>query len=1055
MIDRAKPVDPKRQNERRDVELPLLEQLEHQHWRVLDLDRHQQPKDTGRSEFAQTVHEAELREALRTLNPWLEEDQVDGLVRHVTPSAPGSLLEANEHVLGLLTDGVPVDENRATAEKSPTARYLDFETPARNRFLAVCQLKLRIPGTEKHVFPDVVLFVNGLPLVVIECKSPKAKDGIAAAIDQMRRYAEARGAAGEGNRALFYPNQVLVATTRQRAVFGTITSRHEKHFFRWADPYPRTPEDLKQELKRAGIAVGQGGPNDQQRLVAGMLDRENLLSLVRTFTLFTESDRGQRIKVVGRYQQFRAVKKAVAKLLDGPNKAARSGIIWHTQGSGKSLTMVFLVREMYLHDDLRGWKVLFVTDRTQLEDQLRRTAQAIGKAVKPAASISRLKALLATDSSDLVMAMIHKFQERDLETSLFPELNVSPKVLVLTDEAHRSQYSRLGANLDRAIPNATEIAFTGTPIDKTEKKYGDYIDTYTMRQSVIDGVTLEIVYEGRTANAEVPDQEGADALFADVFSDYDLQERLDILGYASRDAYLEAEDVIRAKARDMVRHYTEHVLPNGFKAQVVATSREAAHRYGLALQTALAERVRELEAANPLHIPLDRLRRVQATVVISGGGHNDKPHLKAHADPAQHRRDIQSFKLAFGAEDEDGVRGDVGFLVVNNMLLTGFDAPIEQVLYLDRVIVAHNLLQAIARVNRVGGDGKDEGFVVDYVGVGHHLKRALDDYHEREQADVLAVLSDPARELAELKEARDAIWMLLEGAGVDDLHDYDAFFDYFYDEDARFEYVLAYRRFTSALNTVMPRKEALDFLEEYLQFAEINVQATQHLRDGRLSMKGIPEKLRRVTDAHLRARGIDQKVEPISILDEDFLSEVGRRTRAKTKAAAVEHALRHHLEEHFDEDPELYASFAEELERIIARFKDNWARIREELEKLRQRIRNAKREPTYGLHRKRQMPVFRILKRELFDGRPLTDDDVGALVALTKDVTALMERELTVSGFWRNVPAQNKLKGELQKALIGEPERVRQLPGLVKQRKPLVSRLMELAEKNHDVLLYA
>ena len=151
----------------------------------------------------------------------------------------------------------------------------------------------------------------------------------------------------------------------------------------------------------------------------------------------------------------------------------------------------------------------------------------------------------------------------------------------------------------------------------------------------------------------------------------------------------------------------------------------------------------------------------------------------------------------------------------------------------------------------------------------------------------------PARELAALKEARDAVWTLLEKAGVDDLHDYDAFFDYFYDEDARFEYVLAFRRFTSALNTVMPRKEALDYLEEYLQFSEINVQATQHLRDGRLSMKGIPEKLRRVTDAHLRAKGIDQKVEPISILDEDFLSEVGQRKRTKTKAAAVEHALRH------------------------------------------------------------------------------------------------------------------------------------------------------------------
>ena len=195
-----------------------------------------------------------------------------------------------------------------TGEKSPTVRFVDFERRDNNSFIAVCQFKVRIPGTEHHIIPDVVLFLNGLPVVVIECKSPKVNDSIPEAIDQILRYSEQRGAKGEGSPRLFYYNQFVVATCRQQAKFGTITTHSEKYFYRWADPYPRTVDELEH---------GASGPNDQQRLVAGMLDRDNLLDLIRTFTLFSVNDRGQTIKIVGRYQQFRAVKLAVKRLLEG------------------------------------------------------------------------------------------------------------------------------------------------------------------------------------------------------------------------------------------------------------------------------------------------------------------------------------------------------------------------------------------------------------------------------------------------------------------------------------------------------------------------------------------------------------------------------------------------------------------------------------------------------------------------------------------------------------------------------------------------------------------
>ena len=1047
-------------DERNHVEKPLLDQLQGLGWEIIDLtDENQKLSDTFRENFTEVVMLPVLREQLKVINPWLEDDQVEEVVRQLTASSPGGLIENNKHVLRLLLENTSVSENRQTGEKSPTVRFIDFKNRDNNRFIAVCQFKVRILGTEHHIIPDVVLFVNGLPVVLIECKSPKVKDAIPEAIDQMLRYSEQRGVTGEGSAPLFYFNQFVVATCRQEAKFGTITTHSEKHFYRWTDPHPRTVNDLEH---------GTGNPNDQQRLVAGMMDKNNLLDLIRTFTLFSTNDRGQTIKIVGRYQQFRAVKRAVKRLLEGRNPRGRSGIIWHTQGSGKSLTMMFMVRDMYRHAQLANWKVVFVTDRTQLEDQLSETSQSVGFTVKTANSTRELKELLRADTSDLVMAMIHKFQEADLNET-FPQLNDSPNILVMIDEAHRSQYKLLGANLDKAIPNAAKIGYTGTPIDKTECVFGDYIDKYTMRESIDDGVTLEIVYEGRTHNAEIPDQEGMDAAFADVFGDYNLQQRLAILGYGSRDAYLEAEPTIEAKAKDMVQHYLTHVFPNGYKAQVVAASREAAVRYKKHLDAALGAAVAELETSNPNGLDLEQLKRLQTDVVISSEN-NDRPYLKAHADQTRHERSIKSFKKAFGSEDE-GVSGDMGILVVNNMLITGFDAPVEQVMYLDRVITDHNLLQAIARVNRVEGDTKDKGFVVDYVGIGHHLRKAIDAYDEREQKKIIDALSFPEEELQNLEGSHAVIMALLEQHGLTDLTDHDAFYDVFYDEDLRFDYMQAFKKFTKCLNLVFPARQALAFMHDYNALAEINILAGKHFRDERLSMKGIPPKLRAITDTYLESKSIDQKVKPISILDEDFQKNVNQRRRTKTKAAEVEHAIRHHLDIELDDDPDLQTSFAEALAQIFQEFRDNWKRIYEELEKLRQRIVNANKEPTYGLHRKKQMPFFRMFRRELFDVDMVKDagelrvaetspryglsedDKISHLVALTQSVSLVIEQELKLVGFWESIPARNKLKAEIQKMLLQEP--FVKLPNLVKNYKTIISRVMEIAEKNSDIILHA
>ena len=466
-----------------------------------------------------------------------------------------------------------------------------------------------------------------------------------------------------------------------------------------------------------------------------------------------------------------------------------------------------------------------------------------------------------------------------------------------------------------------------------------------------------------------------------------------------------------------------------------------------------------MENNNPLSINIDRLKKVRAAVVISGD-RNDELEIKQYTDTNYHKRSIKSFKLPFDGEDEEDptIKGDVGIIIVNNMLTTGFDAPIEQVLYLDRVLVAHNLLQAITRPNRVGEEGKDFGFVVDYVGIGHHLKKAIDYYDEKQgQVDTdetdgtLSTIVNEEELLKELKNTHAAIWDFLKKNGVTDLTDEDAFYDLLYDEDARAEWLKLYGEFTRAFNAVLPRKEPLDYLMDWKSFTEINALALKHLRDGRFSMKGIPQKLRAIADVYLKSKGIEEKVAPISIISEKFTEEVKKRKSEKTKAAATEHAIRNYIEINIDEDPELFASFSKALEEILKNFMGNWKKIYEDLEKLRQRIRDREKENTDGLDRKRQMPFFRIFKSELYNDNDLTEDEVSKSVALTINIVEKLQTELRLLGFWSSTPAQNHLKGELQKILLS-PDFC-SMPGIVTKRQEIITRIMEVAKTKHSTII--
>jgi type I restriction enzyme R subunit len=1034
-------------DEEHQVENSFLAQLKRLGWEIYKQNK-EDPEDTKeitgfnkdlepiygttkkfRTTFREVILEDVLRQSIKRINPWIEEDQIDYVVRRLKEPQANSLFEANREIHELLLENIPVSENRKTGEKSPSVYIIDFKNPENNSFIAISQFKVNIPGTEKHIVPDIVLFVNGLPLVVVECKSPSRADPIGEAIEQLFRYSNRREEK-EGNEKLFWYNLFSVATARYTAKYGTITSDYE-HFVEWKDPYPYALSDIDPTATTI---------TSQQILVQGMLNKNTLIELLHTFTIFKDN-----IKIVPRYQQYRAVKKIIERIKNGKTPEEKGGIVWHTQGSGKSLTMMYVVRAMFHDEELRKYKIVFITDRKDLERQLEGVSKGVGFTVHVANSVEHLKELLKTNTPDLVMGLVHKFQERELETD-FPVLNESPNILVMIDEAHRSQYKFLGANLRRALPNSVKLAFTGTPIEKTEKTFGDYIDKYSIRQAVEDGVTVEIVYEGRVHGAEISDEESANRKFEDVFKDISEDERRHTLGRTWK-AYLEAEQVIRDKAKDMIEHYITHVFPNGLKAQVVAVSRYAAIRYKHALELALKEKIKELEEKGT-NLDLETLKRLKVAVVISASP-NDDPNIykREYTDENEHKKNIASFKLPFGVATQDGLTGDVGILVVNNMLITGFDAPIEQVMYLDNILKGHNLLQAIARVNRVYNKNKSCGFVVDYVGVLKHLEEALAIYADEDIQEITQVVKNKSKSLDDLKASHRSIEEFLRKHGIPNWRqDIDECVDLLVDEKTRDEFISLFRKFSRALDAVLPDPRALRYVSDLKILGYIKESARNRYRDDKLSLKDASKKIREIVEEHLLSQGIDPKVPPTPLFDDAFLEKLKAKP-LKAKAQELEYAILEHIEKHYEEDPEFYERFSDRLKRVLEEYRENWEEIFKELEKLREDMKKGREaENTFGLDPKKEMPFFGVLKMSLFGKEPienLREEDIDLLLGLTKDVLSILGREIRTEDFWDNYNRQRRVRSYIITQVLLPRGVQRKL--LKEKRNEIAQRIMELA----------
>ncbi|MGM0575150.1 MAG: type I restriction endonuclease subunit R [Myxococcota bacterium] len=1096
-----------------EVEEPFITQLNKMGWRYTTGNLGD-PSVTQRETFREVLLRDDLRKALRRINldpggePWLDEHRIDQATHALERLGTAKLLEANQKATELLYKGTTVDGVEGWEKgRAQTVHFIDWRNPENNTFRAINQFRVACPAGQpkKHMDPDIVLFVNGIPLVVVECKSPGAPSAMEAAIDQLQRYANQRKAHGvvdfnEGSERLFHYGQFQIVTSGEEARVGTFSALAD-HYLEWKDTSPTPMAEVAAELGKDVKAL-----TSQEKLVAGMLRPAHMLDIVRHFTSFAELG-GRVVKIVARYQQFRAVQLAVHRLKTGKTRPEdgeqdrRGGIIWHTQGSGKSLTMVFLIRKMRSDPELRRFKVVVVTDRRDLEVQLSDTARMTGENLtivkreqrgqRSVSSYDVLQETLARPGKDLVFATIQKYRgelidsedqeseddeeesedRRPAKTKPMPVLNEDTDILVLVDEAHRSHTNTAHANLMRALPNCAKIGFTGTPIimgakKRTHEIFGEFIDKYTIRQAEADEAIVPILYEGRTTGAEVKGGGKLDDLFEDMLADRSPEEMEAIKAkYATKGRVMEAKALIAAKARSMLRHYVENILPNGYKAQVVAVSRRATIRYYEAFKAAQAELVEELEGLDPslrdlTEDQMERLEDEQAFLVrarrflptirrlefapVISGTHNDTvdPHGKWTAR-AKIKARIKRFKKPLLHEDPEKA-DPLAFLIVKSMLLTGFDAPVEQAMYLDRHIKEAELLQAVARVNRthtLGDVEKEHGIVIDYYGVAQHLKEALAAYSAEDAEGALQSLKD---ELPKLRDRHRRAVQVFTTRGIEDIDDVEACVELLRDERVRAQFHVALKDFLQTLDTVLPRKEGLEYTNDAKALSHIQMKAQKRYRsDERLIGKEVGAKVRKLIDDHVISKGIDPRIPPVTITDSEFEREVDKQGSPRAKASEMEHALRYHIRKHFDEDPTHFEKLSKRLENILQDLEGQWDKVAEALRELVEEARQGRQQDDTGLDPETQAPFYALLKQEVSGNGKVDEETKQDLCDLTVELVDHIRQEISIVGFWKRAQAQEALRGHIFMTL----DDAEVLP--FDRLDEVAGKVMELAKANH------
>ncbi|BAU31672.1 type I restriction endonuclease subunit R [Microcella alkaliphila] len=693
-----------------DFEELVLNELRSAGWAVQhgpEIDPESEHPERG--DYREVVLAPRLRAAVARLNPQLDADEVDEVVKTVVRPESQVVMSENWREYQLLTQGVPAETRDAEGNpRTVRARLIDWADAATNDLVAVNQFSIVSASGAKRR-PDVVLFVNGLPLVLIELKrAGNQGSSLKGAFNQVKTYVN-------DIPDLFAFVQFAVISDGVQARAGAFTAAWE-HYAPW--------KTIEGELAPAFLP-------EYQVLVQGMLQPARLLDLVSTFTVFL-GDAGSFVRFGAKYHQFWAVNKAVFATVEAVEGDGRAGVVWHTQGSGKSYEMLWYAGKVMRHPAMENPTVVVLTDRNDLDDQLfdDTFAAALPGAPLPekpvqAGSRAELKTLLSGRASGgIIFSTIQKFgisrEEKDAGTS-FPLLSDRSNIVVIVDEAHRSNYDFIDGfarHLRDGLPNATFIGFTGTPIESSDKStknvFGDYIDTYDLTQAVEDGATVKVFYEPRLARVELPAQAMGeiDSAFRDAtsMSEEDARERLKSK-WAKVEAIVGSDKRMAELAADLVQHWEQRREAQVGKAMVVTMSR----RIAASLYDAIAKLRPDWVTDD------DATGRIK--VVITGSAADDQtlqPHIRS-------KEALRALKAR--AKDSND---ELELVIVRDMWLTGFDSPSMHTMYVDKPMRGANLMQAIARVNRTFRD-KPAGLVVDYLGIAEDLKSALSEYTQRDQ----------------------------------------------------------------------------------------------------------------------------------------------------------------------------------------------------------------------------------------------------------------------------------------------------------------------------------
>ena len=912
--------------EGQETELPALELLHslgYEYKTNFELNKE-------RRDHRQALLYDRVRTAIKKFND-LDDEGVEDALRQIHEDSYQhnlDIVDANEHVriklTGLSNEGaadqpISVKQYGKNGLEYKTVKFFDFKNPENNDFIVTNQFELQ--GFKTKIESDVVCFVNGIPLVVIECKKPSSPDYLKEAWESnLEKYQRI----GLGFRKLFYYNHVIIATSDINAKHGTVGALPD-HYAKWTSLQHMTLEELE---KLAGRV-----PSAQDIVLAGMLDKKVLLDMLKNFVIY-ETENNKKIKKVAKHQQYRVVTKAVNRLKQGKEIIDQGGVIWHTQGSGKSLSMVWFATQLLFKFD--NPPIVIITDRKQLDRQIHGTFKSCGfpDPIK-AKNTKHLEDLLAHPKGKTIISTVQKFGTPGAG------IHTDEQVIVLVDEAHRTEYGWNAVHMRASMPNAVFFAFSGTPIDKKSRStfeyFGPLVDKYSFEESKNDGVTLRVKHVGKMVNLFIEGGDSIDEIFNRVFSHLSSDARAQIKKkYANKSDIAEAPNRIREICKDLVKHYTTHIEPNGYKAMVVATSREAAVTYKKELDKIGAPKSKIIMTSDP-----------------DETGKDGVSWREYFLPPEEREREAERFK-----DPQDPTK----ILIVVDMLLVGYDVPILQVMYLDKGLKEHALLQAMARVNRLYDSTKTYGLLVDYIGISKNLQKALDLF---EEDDIQGAFDTLDADIVELESRHKELMSIVEELKDKDNSEIITTFES-PDSQEKLEY--AFKTFAKALDEVLPRKEAEPYRNDFKFACKVRAMVRAYLKADQPQLKEYGKKVQQLIDDYVNATGVSVLMNPKEITYENFLAHAAkfkdsaRTALVKTKAMQV-------IREQAANNPGYYAKLREKIEKLI-------------IEEKERRLENAN-----------YFNLYSQVYQEAIDGQKITEEQTGIKDDFERTVFYLLEPE--------------------------------------------------------------